>query len=134
MATAVYKYKKEVEAEAKELLTQFEKKLKNMRSSVKKGIKWLDTQMPRKEWLKKIKLSYLDLGDSDMCICGQAFKDMFKEAGSDSGYEYAYDKLGQEKIEDYGFDRKSGDGGYELLTAVWYDAVKSLQDETKSKK
>ncbi len=90
---------------------------------VSDGIKWLNKNRPG--WVKKIKLSKLDLGDGETCILGQAFKQDFTDVVRDNEFldENAY-RLGFYEDSDKDEDDEED---YDLLTAIWYEKIKCMK-------
>lgn len=44
---------------------------------IEKGVRYLDNKVGRKEWLSRINVLKLDLGNEHTCVCGQVFGDFF---------------------------------------------------------
>jgi len=63
---------------------------KKINTRVNRGIKWLDKTVG-KDWVKKVKLSTLDLSEAKACVCGQVFKDQVSKFGVDDGYDVVVD-------------------------------------------
>lgn len=97
----------------------------SMRKRIEAGVKWLDTQFEREDWLDKLDVVNLSLGNTDTCVCGQIFgeymSDMFgyKKGGEEiQGHTLGFDVNSEETDIDYSYD---------LLTYLWAKKVVALK-------
>ena len=107
-------------------LAKYKAKEKAYTLRVKAGIKVLDKQFGRAKWLKRIKLSMLDLGDSTTCICGQLFGDYTDMLFGSQDYH----DLSDDWKEKHGFVeiyRSGVNDDYDLLTYVWFKELSKLK-------
>lgn len=97
---------------------------------INKGVNFLDKELGKDIWRKRINLSELDLENSDMCICGQAFESTIKKLARKDGeeyadgYEYVTSKISEDKLGLMGFNLEieiTNDFpfAYDLLTSLW---------------
>ncbi len=103
--------------------------VKLFRRRIEKGIKFLDDKLGRSVWLSRIEAMKLDLGQGDVCICGQAFVEGW-DGTVQTYFDGEYDKAAP-----YGFfieDEiaelpKWSDKGYDLLSYLWAKKLVALK-------
>lgn len=94
---------------------------------VDRGIKWLNKNKPG--WLTKINLKKLDLGDINVCVVGQTFKETFGEVVDDDNGKMTDDQAisrGFMETDNSNYDEDSSDN-YDLLTAIWFEKIKCMR-------
>lgn len=95
---------------------------------VAKGVKWLDKNIGRAKWSKKIKANHLNLGSSMTCVIGEVLGDY-----NELNEQYS---IGDEEADSMGFvinNPLSEEYNvqvrlqrYAILTAVWMGTLKVL--------
>lgn len=92
-----------------------------MQKRVKRGIKFLDKELGRKKWAKKIKLNKLNLGNAATCVIGEIYGD----------YGDGLDTLNKSKAwgRNNGFNlpvvasAASKDDEFRVLTRIWREML-----------
>ncbi len=87
---------------------------------IDKGIEWLDDNIGRKQWLKKVDWRILDLSNSETCMLGQAFGDFWNKVRNDDDNDSK--KMSQKKSSTLGFlldKNRMEDESYDLLSRCW---------------
>lgn len=116
--------------------------VKKLQGYVNNGVKVLDEKFGRRKWLKGIDLKTLDLGEYDVCICGQMFGEFwdaqFKGFNAQDMRD-TFDKKGSEESEQwaikhgfYADDQGHGNDNYatyDMLTNLWYIKIVTLRIE-----
>lgn len=101
-------------------MTELAEAVLYIQKNIARGIKFLDKNVGRAKWLKKIKENKLDLGDSRSCITGQAFGDFYE-------FLDKYD-MTESQSEKYGFFiDEDGYKTWDLLGAMWFLKIKELK-------
>jgi len=89
---------------------------------ITQGIKWLDKEVGRKKWLRKIKTGLLKMINTNVCVCGQVFGGFMNVVGvgyQKKSYTWAISKgfiIGDNPAEEY-----------DLLTKLWVARIKKLK-------
>lgn len=99
-----------------------------MEKRAMKGVAWLDKNIGRKKWAKKIKIHKLDLGDPRTCMIGEVLGNYYK-IGLRRNEAAALGFISSDRdIELYGTTNKEDrDIYYSTLTAVWVGLLKRLK-------
>ena len=108
--------------------------LTDMQKSINKGVAYLDKNVGRKKWLRKINPNMLDMSRDSKCICGFVFGDYndFLDKGVKN-----VKSINNSQAENYGFFLKdiwfgynsdvSEDVAWDLLGHLWIDKINSLK-------
>ncbi len=112
-------------------IAQQKRSVKILKARVKKGIKWLDKEVGRKAWLKRVSLKKLDLSNSYTCVCGQVFGDfmtgLFRaNKNPENASSIKTIKLGF--YLDYSEKEKHS---YGTLQYIWYKEISKLKKRLK---
>ena len=100
---------------------------KQIKQRVARGIKWLDKNHPN--WYKKIDLGKFDIECSDVCVCGQVFKDMMN--GFFSGFDYFERTYSNRFAVSLGFtmadDATDYQEHWDILGSLWVKEIRRRQ-------
>jgi len=101
----------------------------SIQRKVNRGVKWLDKNIGRKKWAKKIKVKQLDLQSPNTCMIGEVL----------GGYDELENKFGvdNDSAVELGFfvdkdhtDHENAEcvqrGKYSVLTALWVATLQRL--------
>lgn len=85
------------------------------------GAAWLDENFPG--WERKIDLGSLDLRSCSECMCGQNLRDLARELGMLSGYDYVSRWYGFRWTQEHGFSLLF-DEDWDELERLWVELIK----------
>lgn len=110
--------------------------------AVNRGVKWLDVTLGRKVWLKRMDMTLFDIEDSNTCVAGNVFKDVFIKSNSafdtaEDGYDRFIEimdavgaKDSRSKAIEFGFNA-DGERGMQYLQDIWVRKIKRLKASAK---
>lgn len=94
-----------------------------IRERVQRGVEWLNENHP--EWLDKINLEKLDMGQTHTCIIGQ----VVGESDPNFSCRQFYNIMPGHVAEDRGFDVwDEKDYDYDDLRSVWEEVILNLRN------